>query len=241
MSTIKTKIDENGRINIGSVVEAAAVQLFNAPHLKHGGINHAYELAEKQPNVFKTDVPMSDIAGVGLYTPNNKVLVSITGRDTGRSPWARYVVDKSNPGEMDYISKLIKDVTREMMSLDLVSVKCFFGRSKNAMGEMEFLVTKNYAKHALDFIMNFVPADDNTRAAYNGSKPLGFKNIKIVSHPEWVSPAWQAWRSRVNPHDEEAVKKDPEPPRIKMILDPDNNTAFLLGNYYFGEIGRAHV
>ncbi len=108
MSTIKTKIDDNGHINIGSVVEAAAIQLFNAPHLKHGGINHAYELAEKQPNVFKTDVPMSDIAGVGLYTPNNKVLVSCAlpinasawiGITVSRNPLDRFC-KKKNPASL---------------------------------------------------------------------------------------------------------------------------------------------
>ena len=239
MSTIKTTINDNGRINIGSTIEAAAVQLFGAPHVRRGGINLAYELAEKQPNVIKTDAIMSDTASVGLYTPNNKVLVSVTGRDTGRSPWARHVVDKSNPEEMDYIHKLLKDITYEMMSLEMLAVTCFFGRSKNAMGELEFLVTQKYAKHAVDFIMNFVPSNDQARRQYMDSKPLGFKNIRIVSHPDWVNPDWEAWRNRVNPTDAEAVKKDPEPPRIKMIFDPDNNVAFLLGNNYFGECKKA--
>ncbi|GMT42068.1 MAG: phosphoenolpyruvate carboxykinase [bacterium] len=235
MSTVATMIDDNGRINVNGILEAGAVQLFSSPTTIRGGINTAYELASKQPNVIKTDVPMSDVQGLGLYENNNKVLMSITGRDTGRSPWARHIMDKNNPEEMDYTGKLIKDVVREMMPMPMLAVKCFFGRSQNAMGELDFLVTQRYAKHALDFIMNFVPSTDETQKLYQSSKPLGFKNVRLISHPEWVNPEWLAWRARVNPNDPEQVKKDPEPQRIKMIFDPENNVGFLLGNYYFGE------
>ncbi|MBI5178849.1 MAG: phosphoenolpyruvate carboxykinase (ATP) [Nitrospinae bacterium] len=235
MSTISTTIDPQGHINVGSVIEAAAIQLFSSPHTRHGGINIAYELSCQQPNVLVTDALMSDVEGVGLFNTNNKVLVSITGQDTGRSPWARHVVDKRNPEEVDKVAKLIRNVVREMISLPMVAVECYFGRSKNAMGECDFLVPQKYAKHAFDFILNFVPASDEARRLYKESRPLGFKNIRVISHPDWVNPDWLAWKNRVNPHDAEAMKNDPEPPRIKMIFDPDHNIAFLLGNYYFGE------
>ncbi len=235
MSTTPTRIDEQGHINVGSVIEASAIQLFSSPTTRQGGINIAYELACQQPNVIQTDAIMSDVAGVGLFETHNRVLVSVTGQDTGRSPWARHVVDIHNPVEMEKMGKLLKNVVREMLPMPKVAVKCFFGHSKNAMGECEFLVTQKYAKHALDFIMNFVPSTDETRRLYSESKPLGFKNIRVISHPDWVNPAWDAWRARVNPTDAEAVKNDPEPPRIKMIFDQENNVVFLLGNYYFGE------
>ena len=235
MSTITTKVDANGHINVGSIIEAAAVQLLSSPHARHGGINIAYELACKQPNVVVTEALMSDVEGVGLFSTNNKVLVSLTGQDTGRSPWARHVVDRNNPEEMDKVAKLIKNVVREMISIPTVAVQCYFGRSKNAMGECDFLVPQKYAKHAFDFIMNFVPASDEARRQYRISKPLGFKNIRVISHPDWVNPDWLSWKNRVNPNDAQAQKDDPEPPRIKMIFDSENNVAFLLGNYYFGE------
>jgi hypothetical protein len=103
------------------------------------------------------------------------------------------------------------------------------------MGECNFLVPQKYAKHAFDFILNFVPANDDARRQYKVSKPLGFKDIRVISHPDWVNPDWLAWKSRVNPNDPHSHKNDPEPPRIRMIFDPDNNVAFLLGNFYFGE------
>jgi ATP-dependent phosphoenolpyruvate carboxykinase len=239
MSTTPTFIDKSGRINVGSVLEASAIQLFSSPNTRRGGINIAYELACEQPNVIKTDVLMSDVAGVGLFETNNKVLVSVTGKDTGRSPWARHVVDASSASEVDEVGKLIKNVVRELLPIPKVEVKCFFGRSKNAMGECEFLVTQKYAKHALDFIMNFVPSTEETQRLYKESKPLGFKNIKVVSHPDWVNPDWEAWRNRVNPNDRRKHEDDPEPPRIKMIFDVENNIAFLLGNFYFGECKKA--
>lgn len=235
MSTLATTIDDNGRINVNGILEAGATQLFSSRNVLWGDINSAYELASKQPNVFKTDVPMSDVNGVGLYETNNKVLVSVTGRDTGRSPWARHIVNKNDPEEMDRVGKLIKDTVREMMPLQMLAVKCYFGRGKNAMGEMNFMVTQKYAKHALDFIMNFVPSTDETRKQYQESKPLGFKNIRLVCNPDWVNPEWLAWRSRVNSGDAKQVKNDPEPQRMKMIFDAENNVGFLLGNYYFGE------
>ncbi len=235
MSTISTKIDEQGHINVGSILEAAAIQLFSSPHTRRGGINIAYELACQQPNTVVTDALMSDVEGVGLFPTNNKILVSITGQDTGRSPWARIVMDKRNADDMEVLTRLIKNVVREMLPMDMLAVRCYFGRSKNAMGECDFLVPSKYAKHALDFIMNFVPASDDARRKYRESKPLGFKNIRVISHPDWVNPDWLAWKNRVNPHDKEQVKHDPEPPRIKMIFDAENNVAFLLGNYYFGE------
>jgi len=239
MSTTRTFIDDSGHINVGSVLEASAVQLFSSPNTRRGGINIAYELACDQPNVIKTDVLMSDVAGVGLFETNNKVLVSVTGKDTGRSPWARHVVDATSASELDEIGKLIKNVVRELLPIPKVEVKCFFGRSKNAMGECEFLVTQKYAKHALDFIMNFVPSTEETQRLYKESKPLGFKNIKVISHPDWVNPDWEAWRHRVNPSDRRQHDNDPEPPRIKMIFDVENNIAFLLGNFYFGECKKA--
>jgi len=241
MSTIPVQADEDGLMNIGDGLEAAAIHLFSAPNTRQGGINIAYELASKQPNVIKTDTHMSDVAGVGLFETNNKVLVSVTGQDSGRSPWAREVLDRSDPESMNVVGKLIKEVVRELLPEPKLAVKCFFGRSLNGMGECEFLVTQKYAKHALDLIMNFVPSTDDTREIYSKSRPLGFKNIKIVSHPEWVNPEWKAWRCRVNPNDAKQVKADPEPPRIKMVFDPKNNVAFLLGNYYFGECKKGFL
>ncbi len=235
MSTVPTHADKDGFINVGGEIEAGAIHLFSSPNTRRGGINIAYELACEQPNVLKTHTHMSDVANVGLFETNNKVLVSVTGRDTGRSPWARHIVDRNNPEEYQRLSKIVKDAVREILPLPKVAVKCFFGRGKNAMGECEFLVTQKYAKHALDFILNFVPGTDETKSIYKKSRPLNFKNIKLVSYPDWVNPDYKAWKMRVNPNDPKQIKDDPEPPRIMMIFDPADNVGFLLGNYYFGE------
>lgn len=238
MGTIPVRADAKGLIDVGSILEAGAIQLFNSTSTRRGGINLAYELASIQPNVIKSDVLMSDVSGVGLFETNNKVLVSLTGRDTGRSPWARHVVDIGDLEEVDRTGKLIKDVVREMLPLPKLVVKCFFGRSRNGMGQCELLVTDKYAKHALDFLLNFVTFTDETKKVYSESKNLEFKAIKVISHPDWVNPEWEAWHNRVNPNDPEQKKTDPEPPRIKMIFDSKNNVAFLLGNYYFGEVKK---
>lgn len=226
-----------------SEMKAMAVTLMYSQKVLRPDMDELYELARHQPTVIETDVPMAGQESLGLK--NKNILVNYTGEDSARSAWARKILptakevkqsfDKAN--ERVKYNRMLREVSYELMQRELIKVNAFFSKSNDFMGKMEFLVPKEFAKLGLDFAMNFVPVTDETKKIYSKSKQINETGIRIVCYPDWINDEWLFWKSR-NPVGRKNPD-DPEPPRIMMLFDVENYTAFLLGARYFGEIKKA--
>ncbi len=226
-----------------SEMKAMAVTLMYSQRVLRPTMDELYELAKQQPTVIETDVPMAGQESLGLKDKN--ILVSFTGEDSGRSAWARRILpmmdevrssfEKAN--ERVRYNRMLREVSYELMQRELIKVNAYFSKSSDFMGKMEFLVPKEFAKLGLDFAINFIPVTDETRKIYEKSKQINETGIRIVCYPDWINDEWLFWKSR-NPAGRQNPE-DPEPPRIMMLFDVENYTAFLLGARYFGEVKKA--
>jgi len=244
MSTIDI-IDAKKASSRISEMKAMAISLMYSKSVTRPSVEELYELAKEQPTVVETDIDMAGQEWLGLK--DKKVLVSYTGEDAARSAWARTILpqrdeinsDFEKKKERELYNKMVREASYELMQRDLIKSKVYFSRNSDFMGKMELLVPKEFAKLALDFLINFGPISDELEKQYKKSKNIGLTAIRIVCYPDWVNDEWLFWKSRnipgkVNPD-------DPEPPRIKMLFDVDTYTAFLLGARYFGEVKKASL
>lgn len=248
MST-RYKIDERTAVNELSHIRASAITLSCARNIAHNPtMDELYEMSCNQDSAIITDVPMADPAYAGLSPQHNRVIVSYSGQDTGRSSWARLICPQ--PEEIqrhpelldtrDRIERLVREMNIQLMQKQtLVHTEVFFGKNHSFMGKIHMIVPKEYAKLALDLGLNFIRVTPESQKIYDASDVLKIPDLWLVCHPEWLNPSWQAWRNRVTPANQEQIAKDPEPKRLMMVFDIAYYTAYLLGARYFGEVKKA--
>ena len=248
MST-RYKIDERTAVNELSHIRASAITLSCARNIAHNPtMDELYEMSCKQDSAIISDVPMADPAYAGLSPQHNRVIVSYSGQDTGRSSWARLICPQPEEIERhpelldtrDRIERLVREMNIQLMQKQtLVHTEVFFGKNHSFMGKIHMIVPKEYAKLALDLGLNFIRVTPETQKIYDASNVLKTPDLWLVCHPEWLNPSWQAWRNRVTPANQEQIAKDPEPKRLMMVFDIAYYTAYLLGARYFGEVKKA--
>ncbi len=217
---------EFSRIRASAEILKSAKKIIYNP-----SISEIYNLAEKGINTIITDVPIPKVAveKLGLSADQNRVIVSYTGQDVGRSAWARRVLQDFDPDTQDKFERIVREVNAKLLSRKLLYTEVYIGKSEYFMIKASLILPVEWAKLALDFQANFIPVNEQTTEVYKKRK-IKAPEIKIVIFPEWEP-------TMVRGQDNKPIL--PELPRLTMLFDREYNTAYLLGARYFGELKKA--
>ncbi len=220
-------------------IRSVAETLANGDNCRWVDINELYDLSVIQPTTIVTDVTMP-ANELGLSPERNKVMVSYSGEDSARSAWARELVpgkkdiakDPSKRALLDKYERLTREIAYEMMQMPLVKTEVYIGKGEEFMIKARLVVTEDFAKLGLDWIVNFIQKSPVSEVLYKKSRPFEILDLNIVVYPEWVNPEWMWAQSK-------PAGSGKAPNRISMVFDVESNTAFLLGGRYFGELKKA--
>lgn len=212
-----------------SRIRACALTLESAKNVKiNPPISEVYDLASKANNCIVTDVKMPE-NHLGLEPEQDKVIVMYSGQDSARSAWARRLYKDADAATCDAYERIIRDANAELMNRRLLYKEVYIGRSEDFMIKAGLMLPLEWAKLALDFECNFIQINPETTEIFERRKNK-IPDIKVVMYPEW------------NLHktlDPEGKPILPELKRMSVIMDDQQNTAYLLGARYFGEVKKA--
>ncbi len=220
-------------------IRTVAETLANCDNCRWADINEIYDLAKIQPNTTVTDVEMPKNE-LGLTKERNKVIVSFSGEDSGRSAWARELVPRTSEAEKDIqklalrdkYERLTREIAYEMMQEKLIKTEVYIGKGEEFMIKTRLVIPEDYAKHALDYVINFIQKTQITEQMYKKSRQYEILDLNIILYPEYINPEWEFAQCK-------PATAGKGPNRISMIFDVESNTAFLLGARYFGELKKA--
>jgi phosphoenolpyruvate carboxykinase (ATP) len=194
-------------------------------------ISEIYDMTAKSINVVVSEVKIPAVAmeKLGLRKDQDKVIVSYSGQDTGRSAWARRLVHEADAGLRDKYARLAREADMNLMARPLIYTEAYVGKSERFMVKATLVVPKEWAKLALDFQANFIPVNKETMAVFNRRK-VKLPDIKVVVFPGWTPDMVR---------DQKNNPIIPDLPRLCMLFDSEGDTAYLLGARYFGEVKKA--
>lgn len=213
-------------------IRAAAEILKNAKKLIYNPpIADIYDLAKESVNVVVSDVEIPAIAmkKLGFKENQNKVIVSYSGQDAGRSAWARRLVHEADESTRDNYARIVREVNMKLLTRELLCTESYIGKSEKFIVKASLIVPKEWAKLALDFQANFIPIDKESTRIYE-NRQVKISEIKIIIYPEWTPDMVR---------DQQNKPIISNLPRLIMLFDSDGNTAYLLGARYFGEVKKA--
>ena len=190
-----------------------------------------YDLTAKSINVVVSEVEIPAVAmkKLGLRKDQNKVIVSYSGQDTGRSAWARRLVHEADAGLKDKYARICREADMNLMARPMIYTESYVGKSESFMVKATLMVPKEWAKLALDFQANFIPVNKETTAVFEKRK-VKLPDIKVVVFPEWTPDMVR---------DQKNNPIIPDLPRLCVLFDSEGDTAYLLGARYFGEVKKA--
>ena len=212
-----------------SRIRACSEVLLCSPRLlRNPPIAEVYDLALEGHWAIQTDteMPANDL---GFLPHQNRVIANYSGQDSGRSAWARRLVQGADQRTRDGYERIAREVTYRMLAQELVQKDVFVGKSERFMMRSSVLVPRSHAKLALDYEVNFVQVNEATSALFDRARRVG-PDIRVVVDPDWTP---EQTRNALN----EPIL--PDLPRMMMLFDVEHNVAFLLGARYFGEVKKA--
>ena len=194
-------------------------------------ITEIYDLTAKSINVVVSDIRIPKVAmeKLGLRKDQDRVIVSYSGQDTGRSAWARRLVHEADAGLRDKYARIAREADMNLMARELIYTEAYVGKSERFIVKATLIVPKEWAKLALDFQANFIPVNKVSTAVFEKRK-VKLQDIKVVVLPEWTPDMVK---------DQQNKPIVPDLPRLCMLFDSEGDTAYLLGARYFGEVKKA--
>jgi len=115
-------------------IRAAAEILKNAKKLIYNPpIADIYDLAKESVNVVVSDVEIPAIAmkKLGFKENQNKVIVSYSGQDAGRSAWARRLVHEADESTRDNYARIVREVNMKLLTRELLCTESYIGDQQN--------------------------------------------------------------------------------------------------------------
>ena len=213
-------------------IRAAAEALRCARYVNYNPSNaEIYDLAAKSINTIVSEVliPRVAIEKLGLRKDQNKVIVSYSGQDTGRSAWARRLVHEADAGLRDKYARIAREANMNLMARELIYTEAYVGKSVSFIVKATLIVPKEWAKLALDFQANFIPVNKETTRIFK-TRRNKLPDLKVVVFPEWTPDFVR---------DNQNKPIIPDLPRLCTLFDSEGDTAYLLGARYFGEVKKA--
>ncbi|MCD4829688.1 MAG: phosphoenolpyruvate carboxykinase (ATP) [Candidatus Cloacimonetes bacterium] len=180
----------------------------------------AYEMAQNQPGVSRTDMPIYPPAARRLGLPEGAmVLNDCHGQVIGRTAKARRFYNRMDASEKRKVEGDLREAIYQLQHYDLICAEAVLGLDPDLMIRAHYVTTSTDAMNVFNWLVNFMPFE-LVEDEYNRSKPLPIKDIIIVAFNEWScdDPFYHCVGQ----------------PQLALV-DEQHNVIFNLGMRYFGE------
>jgi phosphoenolpyruvate carboxykinase (ATP) len=179
-------------------------------------IAKAYKLAVSNPGTIVVDQKVYQPEKIGFPKGAN-VLLFNDGDVAGRTSAARKILGDENVSKTELSGKLREAVFGLSRKEKVYHAQSIIGLHEDFMVKANLLIPKGYENNILSWLSNFQEINQKYSAMYKKSKQIKENDIFIVTDPEWTHP---------------------EHPYGLAFFSPLENTAFILGMRYFGELKK---
>lgn len=183
-------------------------------------VAEAYELAQKQPGVSKTDLKIyPPLAEMYNLPKGAKVLNDCHGKIVGRTAKARLFYNRVSADIRRKVEGDLREGIFQLEQQNLIKAEAVLGLDKDLMLKATFITTESDAFNVFAWLCNF-KAMEVMEKEYKNSKLLDIQDIIIIAFNDWTNndPMY-------------LVNGFPQ----LALVDEKHNVIYNLGMRYFGE------